>query len=137
MLGCEPERIVFTGGATESNNAILARLGETLDKQKRVLSSSIEHPCVREPLPRHFGSRVTLVKTTPQGEFDLDDFARQLSRCDVALVTAMAANNECGLLQPWREIAEMCREHGVPFITPTRHSGSERCRRTSLACAIT
>ncbi len=117
LLGCEQERIVFTSGATESNNALLARLSDTLDKQKRVLSSSIEHPSVREFLQRQFEDRVTLVKTTPRGELDLDDFTAQLSCGNVGLVTVMAANNECGLLQPWREVEDKCRERGVPFHT--------------------
>jgi cysteine desulfurase len=117
LLGCEPERIVFTGGATESNNAILARLGEVLDKQKLVLSSGIEHPSVREPLRRTFGARVSFVRTTARGEFDAADFAEQLARGNTALVTAMAANNECGVTQPWREISRLCRERGVPFHT--------------------
>ncbi len=113
LLGCEPERIVFTSGATESNNALFTRMGDTLGKQTRVVSSSIEHPSVREFLQRQFGSRVTLVKTTPRGELDADDFTEHLARNDVGLVTVMAANNECGLLQPWRDIAELCRERGV------------------------
>ncbi len=117
LLGCEPERIVFTGGATESNNAILARLGETLGHQKRVLASAIEHPSVREPLQRYFAGRVSMVRATSQGGFDLDDFARQLGHDETGLVTAMAANNECGVTQPWREIARMCRERGVPYHT--------------------
>lgn len=117
LLGCDPERVVFTSGATESNNALLTRLGETLDKQKRVLSSGIEHPGVREVLQLLPGSRVKLVRTTARGELDLDDFSAQLAHGDAGLVTVMAANNECGLLQPWRELAEKCRERGVPFHT--------------------
>src|SRR5580765_744722 len=73
LLGCEPERIVFTGGATESNNALLARLGEYLDKKERVLSSAIEHPSVREPLRRSFDGRVTWLRTTSKGELDPDE----------------------------------------------------------------
>lgn len=117
VLGCEPERIVFTGSATESNNALFAQLSEKLSKDKRVLSSSIEHPSVREPLQRWFAKRVTLVRTTTSGEMDLEDLATQLARNNVALVTAMAANNECGLLHPWRAFAERCHEAGVMFHT--------------------
>ncbi|HEY2573646.1 MAG TPA: aminotransferase class V-fold PLP-dependent enzyme, partial [Verrucomicrobiaceae bacterium] len=117
LLGCEPERIVFTGGATESNNALLARLGEHLDKKWRVLASTIEHPSVREPLRRAFGGRVGLLKTSLRGELEVDEFRRQLARADVGFVTVMAANNECGLLHPWREVAERCRELGVPLHT--------------------
>jgi cysteine desulfurase len=117
MLGCEPERIVFTSGATESNNALFARLGGNLSKDKRVLSSAIEHPSVREPLQRWFPNRVSSVRTTATGEMDLEDLAAQLARNNVALMTAMAANNECGLLHPWRAIAEQCHEAGVLFHT--------------------
>ncbi len=117
MLGCEPERLILTGGATESNNALFAQLSERLDPAKRVLSSAIEHPSVREPLQRWFPKRVTMLRTTARGEMDLEDLERQLAQGNVVLVTAMAANNECGLLHPWRAIAEQCHEAGVPFHT--------------------
>jgi cysteine desulfurase len=115
LLGGEPERIVFTSGATESNNALLAHLSERFGEGKRVLSSAIEHPSVREPLQHWFPQRVTLVRTTARGEMDLEDLAAQLGRGEVALVTTMAANNECGLLHPWRAIAEQCHEAGALF----------------------
>lgn len=117
LLGCEPERIVFTGGATESNNALVARLEQHMDKKVRVLASAIEHPSVREPLRRAFDGRVTWLRSTAQGELDAGEFSAQLSRGDVGLVTVMAANNECGLLHPWREISRQCREQGVPLHT--------------------
>jgi cysteine desulfurase len=117
LLGCEPERIVFTSGATESNNALVHFYKPKLANDKRVISSAIEHPSLREPLAKCFPDRVSLVRTTPSGAFDLDDFRAQIARGDAGFVTAMAANNECGLLHPWREILQICREHGVPFHT--------------------
>ena len=87
MLGCEPERIVFTGGATESNNALFARLGGNVSKDKRVLSSAIEHPSVREPLQRWFPNRVTSVRTTASGEMDLEDLTGAIGRFAVVVIT--------------------------------------------------
>ncbi|MCE9517956.1 MAG: aminotransferase class V-fold PLP-dependent enzyme, partial [Verrucomicrobia bacterium] len=81
------------------------------------VSSSIEHPSVREFLQRRFGNRVALIKTTSLGELEIDDLAAHLARGDVGLVTVMAANNECGLLQPWRALVEKCHKHGVPLHT--------------------
>ena len=115
LIGCEPERIVFTSGVTESNNALIASLAAQLPPETTVLSSAIEHPSIREPLRHHFAKRVRLVKTTARGEMDMDDFQRQLDDGRVSFVTAMAANNECGLLHPWRGLARVCREHEVPF----------------------
>ncbi len=115
-LGCEPERIVFTSGATESNNALfhslaLSHAGST------VLSSAIEHPSVREPLQAAFAQRTELLSTQSSGCVDLDDLAEKLKKAPRALVTTMAANNECGALQPWREMLALCRNAGVPFHT--------------------
>lgn len=117
LLGCEPERIVFTSGATESNNALFAFFKDKLAADAHVLSSAIEHPSVREPLMKCFGGRVVLARPQMSRDFDLDDFGKQIAEKNAGLITAMAANNECGLLHPWREIAEMCRERGVPFHT--------------------
>lgn len=117
LLGCDPERIVFTGGATESNNALLATLAGVLDPAGRVMSSAIEHPSVREPLRRWFGERVILAGTDAEGGINLEEVGLRMERGGVVLVTAMAANNESGLLHPWRELGALCRVRGVPFHT--------------------
>lgn len=117
LLGCEPERIVFTSGATESNNALFAFLSSKLDADKQVLSSALEHPSVREPLQQEFVNRVSLARTTSLGELDMEDFERQIVRPEIAFATVMAANNECGLLYPWKKIAELCLANEVPFHT--------------------
>lgn len=111
-LGCEPERIVFTSGATESNNAI-TRLYAA--KQGTVLSSSVEHPSLRFPLQRTFGSRARFLHLQADTSLDFEDFTRQITEQPPALVTVMAANNEWGTLHPWKELAQHCQEHGIPF----------------------
>ena len=117
LLGCEPERIVFTSGATESNNALFAFLKNKLDADQSILSSAIEHPSVREPLQQEFANRVSFARTTASGELDMEDFARQVIRPEIAFATVMSANNECGLLHPWKKIAELCLANEVPFHT--------------------
>lgn len=105
LLGVEAERIVFTSGATESNNALMASF-------EQVAVSSIEHPSVRMS-----ARNVVEVPVNADGVVEPDSVKALLTSKRPALVSVMAANNESGALQPWREIAALCREHGVPFHT--------------------
>jgi len=117
LLGCEAERIVFTSGATESNNALFYSLALQTKPESTVLSSAIEHPSVREPLRVHFANRIEHLVTLPSGQVDLDNLAENLKTPQRALVTTMTANNECGALQPWREMLALCKCMGIPFHT--------------------
>jgi cysteine desulfurase len=105
LLGVEAERIVFTSGATESNNALLAAY-------ETVAISAIEHPSVRMP-----SSNALELPVNADGVVESDAVKALIAAQRPALVSVMAANNESGALQPWREIAALCREHGVPFHT--------------------
>jgi cysteine desulfurase len=117
LLGCEPGRVVFTSGATESNHAFFRALAARLPAQARVLTSSVEHPSVRTPLRLSFAGRVDEVPTLADTTLDVEGFQRRVNDAKPALVSVMAANNECGTLLPWLELAAACREHGVPFHT--------------------
>jgi cysteine desulfurase len=101
MLGCGADEIVFTSGATESANTVLARFDD-------VMPSVIEHPCVLEPLR---GKSPRLLPSAPTGVVELPRFDGKKPQ----LVALMAANNENGVLQPWREVLAACRAHGVPM----------------------
>ncbi len=108
LLGSEAERIVFTSGATESNNALFASLGE----DQLVAISAIEHPSVR------MAARKALdLPVNANGVVELDAVKMMIEAKRPALVSVMAANNESGALQPWREIAALCRSQGVLFHT--------------------
>jgi cysteine desulfurase len=114
LLGCEAERVVFTGGATESNNALFASLAKTLPGGRCVALSSIEHPSVREAARGWLGAaRVVEIPVNSCGVVEPEAVRRCLLEHSPALVSVMAANNESGSLQPWREIAKICRQHGV------------------------
>jgi cysteine desulfurase len=113
LIGVEAERIVFTSGATESNNALLA----TFSKDARILFSGIEHPSMRQPAWYWSGQEACL-PVSPDGVVDLAAAKEQIQvpiKDRPSLVSLMAANNESGALQPWRELASLCHEAGVLF----------------------
>jgi len=113
LLQCHPLDIVWTSGATESNNAAIYHLSERTGKDARLLVSSVEHPCVLNASARWFEGRLDRVPVLESGVVDLDalrSMIRDLRPCAVAV---MAANNETGVLQPWRAVKELGVEYGV------------------------
>lgn len=108
LIGVEAERVVFTSGATESNNALLT----SLPQDAVVLISAIEHPSVRMA-----ARNAVDIPVNADGVVEPDAVKALIASKRPALVSVQAANNESGALQPWREIAAICREHGVPFHT--------------------
>jgi cysteine desulfurase len=113
-LGCRPDEIVWTSGATESNNTAVAHFAATGDGEAWV--SAVEHPCVLAAVRRHFAGRHRLIPVGPTGVMGLDWLRAELGRTRPAFVGLMAANNETGALQPWRETLNWCREQGVPLL---------------------
>ena len=77
--------------------------------------SAIEHPCVIEPARGYCPKAHRLIPVTREGVVDLVWLADELQRSTPGLVAVMAANNETGVLQPWREALALCRERGVAF----------------------
>jgi cysteine desulfurase len=117
LIGAEPEDIVFTSGATESNNLALRGVARAAGARGRhVVTTAIEHPAVLEPartLERE-GFEITVVNVAADGIVVVDEVARAL-RPDTAIVSVMAANNEIGTVQPVAEIGRLCRERGIVF----------------------
>lgn len=108
----EPERVVFTSGATESNNLVIshqAALG------KPVWISAVEHPCVREPARRAFGDALQEIPVTSEGTVDLDQLEAMLEKSSPGLISVMAANNETGVQQPWQSVRDLARKYEVPY----------------------
>ncbi len=116
LLGADAERLVFTSGATESNNTLFSGLRQCLAPDAVVAISAIEHPSVREAA-RHWLGRGRVVELPVNGEGIITPATLEetLVRHRPALVSVMAANNESGVLQPWKELRELCRQHGVRF----------------------
>ena len=116
-LGCNAGDIVWTSGATESNNAVLSHLaGLTNGRPDEVLVGATEHPSVWSPSRRHFEGSVRTIPVDGRGVISLEWLKEALAGRGVRAVAVMAANNETGVLQPWREVASMCRSRGVPFL---------------------
>jgi cysteine desulfurase len=117
VVGAAPGSIVFTSGATESNNAALAALlcEARRSGRREILSSSVEHPSVSEPLAAYAASgwRVTCLPVDRDGLLDPDAFAAALGP-DTALVALLWAHNETGVVQPVERLVAQARERGVP-----------------------
>ncbi len=117
FMGCHPAEIVWTSGATEANNTVMHHFARTLDPKAEVWISGLEHPCVMESAQHYFGKRLKVIPTTPDGVVDLDWLTMELADQRPGLVGVMAANNETGIIQPWREILAICQSYEVPFFT--------------------
>lgn len=115
FVGCGSEDLVFTSGATEGANAILAHWARMFAPDARVAMNPTEHPCVLEPAKQLFGNRLVWLEVTRDGVVRLEKLQDLLVAKTVAGVVVMAANNETGALQPWAEIAGQCRAAGVEF----------------------
>jgi cysteine desulfurase len=116
LLGAKPHELIFTSGGTEANNlAILGLARSRAARGKHLISAKTEHHAVLnavEHLEKFEGFQVTWLDVSENGLIDLNQLADSI-RDDTVLVSIMHANNETGLIQPLREISEICREHGV------------------------
>lgn len=115
LLGGEPGRYVFTSGATEGAHAVFARWARLLPAGARIAVAATEHPCVLAAAARFFPGRVVAPALDAAGVVTAEAI-RSLLAAGVAGVAVMAANNETGVLQPWAEIAEVCRQAEAPFL---------------------
>ena len=116
-LGCHPLDIIWTSGATEANNMVTHHFSKTLDDKSEIWISAIEHPCVHDSAKFYFGKRAKLIPVTRDGVVDMDWITSELADARPGLVSVMAANNETGVIQPWREIHSICQAYEVPFFT--------------------
>jgi len=118
-IGAEPKEIVFTSGATESDN--LAIKGAALAMKRKgnhLVTSAAEHRAVLDTMKRlgREGWEVTVVPCDETGRVAVDSIAAVLCERTI-LVSIMAANNEVGTLNPIREIGRLCHDRGVVFHT--------------------
>jgi len=118
-IGAGGKEIVFTSGATESDNlAILGVANFYQKKGKHIITSPIEHKAVIDPCHalEQQGYEITFLNVEKNGCIDLNQLADSI-RDDTILVSLMAGNNEIGTLNPLKEIGEITREKGVLFHT--------------------
>jgi cysteine desulfurase len=137
LIGASADEVVFTSGATESNNIAILGAMRRAAPDAEILVSAIEHPAVFEPATT-FSDRVGLVPVDSRGVVDPADLARTLTP-KTALVCLMAANNETGAVQPIEEVGAICREAGVAFHVDATQAAArmpldvDRIHATSLA----
>lgn len=117
FLGCHANDIVWTSGATEANNTVIHHFAHKLGAHGEVWVSAIEHPCIAESSKHYFGKRAKIIPVTHDGVIDLDWLTIELADTRPGLIAVMAANNETGVIQPWREILSICQSYEVPFFT--------------------
>lgn len=117
LVGADPREIVWTSGATESNNlAIKGAANFYSGKGKHIITVKTEHKAVLDTtreLERH-GFEVTYLDVKEDGLIDMDVF-KQAIRPDTILVSVMLVNNEIGVIQDVEQIGEICREKGIIF----------------------
>ncbi|OBI60625.1 cysteine desulfurase DndA [Mycobacterium sp. E796] len=118
VVAAKPDEVVFTSGATESDNIALlglAAYGESVGK-RHIISTQIEHKAVLEPLGilANRGFEITLIRPEPGGWVTAESVHAAL-RPDTLAVSVMAANNETGVMQPLAEVAGVMAEHDAYF----------------------
>jgi len=119
LIGATAKEIIFTSGATESNNLAIKGIAEMYrERGNHIITQVTEHKAVLDTCKRleKHGYRVTYLPVKDDGLIDIDDLKRAIDEKTI-LVTIMAANNEIGVLQPIREIGRICHEKGVIFHT--------------------
>ena len=116
LIGADPDEIIFTSGATESNNLALIGLARRAPAgRRRILVSAIEHKCVlaaARALSAREGFTIETIPADGEGFIDLDALERYLDR-SVLLLSTMAVNNEIGTIQDIPRIAALLAPHGI------------------------
>ena len=115
FINCEPDEILFTSCATESDNAALRGAAEFAGRGARIVTTAVEHPAVLQPARRLKANGWDEVELPVDGvgQLDLDRLREALRGAEKAVVSAMWANNETGTVFPIRQIAEIAKEHGA------------------------
>ena len=127
LLGARAREIVLTSGGTEADNlAIFGILGAARQKEKHIITSSIEHHAVMNAgnAIEQQGVEVTYLRVGSEGIVDPDDVGRAI-RPETVLISIMHANNEIGTIQPVPEIARIAAEHDIYFHTDAVQSAGK------------
>ena len=115
----DPREVVFTSGATESNNlAIKGAVHYYKSDRKKIITSKIEHKCVLETCRslESEGYKIVFAPVLSNGIVDMDFLKKEIDDSTI-LVSIMTVNNEIGTIQPIKEISQLCRASGVLFHT--------------------
>ena len=117
LIGASSKEIIFTSGATESNNLAIKGIARFYGTKKRhIITVVSEHKCVLDACRNleNEGFQLTYLPIRSNGLIDLEQLKNAITE-QTMLVSVMAVNNEIGVIQPIKEIGKICREHGVFF----------------------
>lgn len=122
LIGCQPRELIFTSGATESNNTAYRGILATRPGKRTFITTKLEHSAGREPAERLAeidGYNVVYLPVDIHGLVDPADLNQALTDAgdDAAMVSIHYINNETGAVQPLVDLGEVCRLHRVPFFT--------------------
>ena len=119
FFNCEPDEVIFTSCATESDNTAIRGTADWFGNDLKVVTTAVEHPAVLQPCRRLKAQGVEEVELPVDGvgQIDLDRLRAELKGAKNPLVSAMWANNETGTVFPIREIAEIAKENGAAMHT--------------------
>jgi cysteine desulfurase len=121
VLNVQPREIIFTSGATESNNTAIRGIAEKYgDRGNHIITCGTEHKSVLsvcQQLEKQ-GFRTTYIPVNTEGLIDTDDLSRAITDSTI-LISLMAANNEIGVIHPLKEIGNIAKTHGVIFHSDT------------------
>ena len=117
FLNAEPDEIIFTSCATESDNSAIRGTADYFGKDLKVITTAVEHPAILQPCRRlkALGHEVIELPVDSLGRLDLTQLTSELSKPSKLpkLVSVMWANNETGVLFPIEKVAEICKAHGA------------------------
>ena len=119
LIGANPKEVIFTSGATESNNLAIKGAAEMYrEKGNHIITCVIEHKAVIDTCKKleKLGARVTYLPVQKDGRISLDDLRAAITDKTI-LITIMTANNEIGVIQPIAEIGAIAKEKGILFHT--------------------
>ena len=117
LKGATPKEIIFTSGATETDNQIIKRVAEMYrEKGNHIITQAIEHKAVLDTCKRleKYGYEVTYLPVQRDGRVDPEDVRKAIKPTTI-LITVMYANNEIGVINPIQEIGKIAKEHGIIF----------------------
>jgi cysteine desulfurase len=123
VINAKPEDIVFTSGATESNNLAIHGLARANPKRKKILISTIEHDSVFEVCKflKTLGFKIVEIPVDKEGILNLEILEKEVDG-ETLLVSVIHGSNEIGVLQDIRKIGEICKKKGVYFHTDASQS---------------
>ncbi|WP_426061615.1 IscS subfamily cysteine desulfurase [Hymenobacter sp. B1770] len=119
LINCDPKEIIFTSGATESDNLGIKGVFEMYSqKGNHIITATTEHKAVLDTCKHieKLGGRVTYLPVNEEGLISLEELEAAMTP-ETILVTIMYGNNETGTIQPIREIAKIAHKHGALFMT--------------------